>query len=115
MELVRIKICVDWMEIVRWWVGPWQYCSLTCGEKGIRRRTVICVRSLSDDEQVALHDADCPANDRPTEEDLCPDMPPCPGQVTWKTGPWSKVHVHYILIEYLLGWKLSQVAFCNLI
>ena len=83
----------------RWWVGPWQYCSLTCGDKGIRRRTVICVRSLSDDEQVALHDADCPINDRPTEEDLCPDMPPCPGQVTWKTGPWLKVHTRPLYIS----------------
>lgn len=79
----------------RWWVGPWQHCSVTCGSSiggsGLRRRTVICVRSLSDDEQMALHDADCPAMDRPIEEDVCGPLPACPGQATWQTDPWSKV------------------------
>ena len=74
-------------------MGPWQYCSKTCGDDGTRRRTVICVRSLSDDEQMALHDADCPASDRPTEVDICTKMPPCPGEIAWETGSWSKVRI----------------------
>uniref|UniRef100_A0A0P5WCA6 A disintegrin and metalloproteinase with thrombospondin motifs n=3 Tax=Daphnia magna TaxID=35525 RepID=A0A0P5WCA6_9CRUS len=75
----------------RWWVGPWQHCSITCGKgRGLRRRTVICVRSLSDDEQMALHDADCPVTDRPTEEDVCEPLAPCPGEASWETGTWSK-------------------------
>ena len=79
----------------RWWVGPWQHCSVTCGGigSGIRKRTVICVRSLSDDEQMALHDADCPAMDRPIEEDVCGPLPACPGQAAWETGVWSKVNI----------------------
>ena len=74
-------------------MGPWQHCSATCGNKGLHRRTVICVRPLSDDEQMALHDADCPFHERPTEEEICTGMPPCPGEITWQTGPWSKVGV----------------------
>lgn len=93
-----VRLCGDnlisfslWCQ-KRWWVGPWQHCSITCGKgRGLRRRTVICVRSLSDDEQMALHDADCPTADRPIEEDVCEPLAPCPGEASWETGTWSKV------------------------
>ena len=88
-DVYQVKSC---STSTRWWVGPWQHCSITCGKgRGLRRRTVICVRSLSDDEQMALHDADCPVADRPIEEDACEPLAPCPGEASWETGVWSKV------------------------
>lgn len=40
---------------------------------------------------MALNDSDCPAHDRPIEEDVCEALAPCPGEASWETGPWSKV------------------------
>ena len=36
----------------RWWTGPWQHCSVTCGDDGVRKRTVLCTRSHGPNHQV---------------------------------------------------------------
>ncbi|KAI8789362.1 A disintegrin and metalloproteinase with thrombospondin motifs 7 isoform X1, partial [Biomphalaria glabrata] len=73
----------------RWWTGPWQHCSVTCGEKGIHRRTVICVRSLGADEQIALEDQACSGQEKPVELEPCHHKEPCPGLGQWVTEEWS--------------------------
>lgn len=75
----------------RWWVGPWQHCSTTCGS-GVHRRTVICVRSLSPNEQIALEDYECENQPRPTSSEPCRHPEPCPEeQAWWITTLWHPV------------------------
>lgn len=72
----------------RWWKGPWQKCSKSCG-KGISIRSVLCIRSSGNDEQVALKDEECtkirekPDVVRPCFRKLCP--------LAWTVGAWTKV------------------------
>ncbi|XP_070542487.1 LOW QUALITY PROTEIN: A disintegrin and metalloproteinase with thrombospondin motifs 7-like [Ptychodera flava] len=42
-----------------WWTGAWQHCSSTCGENGTVVRSVICIRTVNNDEQIALSDEMC--------------------------------------------------------
>uniref|UniRef100_A0A4W5KAS0 ADAM metallopeptidase with thrombospondin type 1 motif, 12 n=1 Tax=Hucho hucho TaxID=62062 RepID=A0A4W5KAS0_9TELE len=70
----------------RWWVGGWQLCSATCGSGGVRKRTVLCVRTVAGEERV-LHPGDCkqllkPKPVVPCNRDLLcgPD---------WAAGNWS--------------------------
>ena len=75
-------------------MGPWQHCSVTCGDQGTRKRTVLCVRQLGPDQQIALEDWQCEDLDRPAHISACQRQQPCPperGQ--WRTGPWSDVSV----------------------
>ncbi|GAB6026415.1 ADAM metallopeptidase with thrombospondin type 1 motif [Chamberlinius hualienensis] len=72
-----------------WWNGPWQHCSVTCGDNGVRRRTVICTRPKGEDEQIALPDSDCSIHDKPTEHEPCHNKRPCLQDVYWKVGIWS--------------------------
>ncbi len=44
--------------LLRWWVGGWQQCTATCGSDGVRKRTVLCVRTVSGEERV-LHPVEC--------------------------------------------------------
>lgn len=76
----------------RWWAGPWQHCSASCGSRGLRKRTVICVRSLNRDQQIALLDEDCEEGARPPELEPCPHKRPCHGErETWAASQWSDV------------------------
>jgi len=78
--------------VTRWWTGPWQHCSVTCGDQGTRKRTVLCVRQLGPAQQIALEDWECEDLDRPVDMIACPPQEPClsePGQ--WHTGSWSDV------------------------
>lgn len=73
-----------------WWSGPWQKCSKTCG-KGISIRSVLCVRSSGNDEQVALKDEEC-VNIRekpPVLKSCVKEM--CP--LAWTVGSWSECSV----------------------
>ena len=80
----------------RWWTGPWQHCSVSCGDKGIHRRTVICVRSLGSDEQIALEDSVCGGLDKPVEVEPCHHKDPCPGLGVWTVAGWSNVSCIFV-------------------
>jgi len=80
------------LGVVRWWTGPWQHCSVTCGDQGTRKRTVLCVRQLGPDQQIALEDWQCEDLDRPSAMSACRRQLPCPpDQGQWRTGPWTDV------------------------
>ncbi|OWF52704.1 A disintegrin and metalloproteinase with thrombospondin motifs 12 [Mizuhopecten yessoensis] len=76
----------------KWWAGAWQHCSLSCGKNGVHRRTVICVRNLGLDEQIALEDKNCMDQEKPTEIEPCHHKDPCPGTSNWIIGEWSQCH-----------------------
>lgn len=80
-----------------WWSGPWQPCSVTCGDNGTRRRTVICVRSFGPTEQMALLDSACDHSAKPHETEACPSQAPCLQLLEWSVGPWSRVSVRRLL------------------
>ncbi|KAL3866276.1 hypothetical protein ACJMK2_043584 [Sinanodonta woodiana] len=83
------KVCNDHLCPARWWAGPWQHCSVTCGDDGVHHRTVICVRSHGTDEQVALVDAECNALEKPREVEPCQKKDLCPGTGIWVAEEWS--------------------------
>ncbi|XP_049326441.1 A disintegrin and metalloproteinase with thrombospondin motifs 7 isoform X2 [Astyanax mexicanus] len=71
----------------RWWVGGWQQCSASCGPDGVRKRTVLCVRTVGGEERV-LHPGDCKHLPKPKP------AVPCNRDITcgtdWTTGNWSQ-------------------------
>ncbi|XP_002121766.3 A disintegrin and metalloproteinase with thrombospondin motifs 12-like [Ciona intestinalis] len=73
-----------------WLTGPWQSCSVTCGgqRSGRQSRNVLCIQSISDDEQVVLDSSRCVESAKPISIRKCPPdaQQPCP---VWRTGPWS--------------------------
>uniref|UniRef100_A0A8C7SP64 ADAM metallopeptidase with thrombospondin type 1 motif, 12 n=1 Tax=Oncorhynchus mykiss TaxID=8022 RepID=A0A8C7SP64_ONCMY len=84
----RHRKCKNMDCPARWWVGGWQLCSATCGSGGVRKRTVLCVRTVAGEERV-LHPGDCKQLLKPkpvvpcNRDQLCgPD---------WAAGNWSMV------------------------
>ncbi|XP_033633834.1 A disintegrin and metalloproteinase with thrombospondin motifs 12-like [Asterias rubens] len=75
-----------------WWIGPWQHCSVTCGLGGSRSRSVFCIRSLGQDEQVALVDEQCVRLGlvKPRTTESCRVEKKCPLEANWITGEWSE-------------------------
>ncbi|PIK50581.1 putative A disintegrin and metalloproteinase with thrombospondin motifs 7 [Apostichopus japonicus] len=74
-----------------WWIGPWQSCSVSCGE-GVQKRSVFCIRSLSSDEQMAISDATCiqhGAEAKPATALTCSNYA-CPSEMDWRVGNWSE-------------------------
>ena len=88
----------------RWWSGPWQHCSATCGSlrTAIQRRTVICVRAQGPDNQIALDDADCEGLEKPSTVEPCHHIEPCAVVAEWQVGEWSQVRGN----RYLLTLKV---------
>ena len=81
---------------LRWWKGPWQKCSKTCG-KGISIRSVLCVRSSGNDEQVALKDETCAKiREKPPVVRSC-ERKTCP--LAWTVGNWSEVFTKYETVK----------------
>ncbi|KAI4879584.1 hypothetical protein NFI96_026538, partial [Prochilodus magdalenae] len=74
-----------------WWAGEWQKCSSSCGEWGLTKRTVVCIRSLGLDEQQALQPTECQHLPRPEPLSHCNMHVPCPAD--WTTGNWSECSV----------------------
>ncbi|GAA6226448.1 A disintegrin and metalloproteinase with thrombospondin motifs 12-like [Lates japonicus] len=74
----------------RWWVGGWQQCSATCGSDGVRKRTVLCVRTVSGEERV-LHPVECKHLLKPKPAVPCNRDVPC-GQ-DWAVGNWEECPV----------------------
>ncbi|XP_041856042.1 A disintegrin and metalloproteinase with thrombospondin motifs 12 isoform X2 [Melanotaenia boesemani] len=74
----------------RWWVGGWQQCTATCGTDGLRKRTVLCVRTVSGEERV-LHPVECKHLLKPKPVVPCNRDVPC-GQ-EWAVGDWGECPV----------------------
>ncbi|GFT68975.1 a disintegrin and metalloproteinase with thrombospondin motifs 7, partial [Nephila pilipes] len=100
----KTKECNKHQCPAKWWAGPWQHCSASCGQRGIRKRTVICVRSLNRDQQIALLDDDCETKLRPPDSEPCPHKRPCHGErETWSASQWSDVRLYFLSVRtYLL-------------
>uniref|UniRef100_A0A673ZKX8 ADAM metallopeptidase with thrombospondin type 1 motif 7 n=1 Tax=Salmo trutta TaxID=8032 RepID=A0A673ZKX8_SALTR len=71
-----------------WWVGEWQKCSATCGEKGLAKRTVLCIQAVGLEENRALQPSECHHMPRPESAAPCNAHVPCPAD--WSTGNWSE-------------------------
>uniref|UniRef100_A0A8C9SL74 ADAM metallopeptidase with thrombospondin type 1 motif, 12 n=1 Tax=Scleropages formosus TaxID=113540 RepID=A0A8C9SL74_SCLFO len=74
----------------RWWVGGWQPCSAPCGPSGMKKRTVLCVRTVGVEERV-LHPSDCRHLLKPKPAVPCNRDVPCGSE--WAVGPWSQCSV----------------------
>ncbi|KAG1925552.1 A disintegrin and metalloproteinase with thrombospondin motifs [Pimephales promelas] len=74
-----------------WWVGEWQKCSSSCGDMGLRKRTVLCIRSLGLDEQQALQPTECQHSPKPESIVPCNTRVSCPAD--WTSGSWSECSV----------------------
>ncbi|XP_076879550.1 A disintegrin and metalloproteinase with thrombospondin motifs 7 [Brachyhypopomus gauderio] len=75
----------------KWWAGEWQKCSVSCGDSGLTRRTVVCVRSVGPDEQQALQPTACQHLRRPEPIARCNAHVACPSD--WTAGSWSQCSV----------------------
>uniref|UniRef100_A0A8C8A565 ADAM metallopeptidase with thrombospondin type 1 motif, 12 n=1 Tax=Oryzias sinensis TaxID=183150 RepID=A0A8C8A565_9TELE len=71
----------------RWWVGSWQQCTATCGSEGVRKRTVLCVRTVSWEERV-LHPVECKHLLKPKPVVPCNRDVPCGKE--WAVSSWGE-------------------------
>ncbi|XP_020715163.1 A disintegrin and metalloproteinase with thrombospondin motifs 6 isoform X2 [Ceratitis capitata] len=74
----RIRVCNKHECPSRWWVGPWQYCPVTCkwseGVLPVRRRTVMCL----DQNEVVVEDDRCNSTVKPLSTEPCSlNLPTC--------------------------------------
>ncbi|XP_028966579.1 A disintegrin and metalloproteinase with thrombospondin motifs 7 [Galendromus occidentalis] len=97
----------------RWWTGPWQHCSATCGDQGRRKRTVLCIRSLGTDEQLALNDDRCAAVTKPHDQEPCPVTPQCPEDPNWITSEWSDTCRHNPCANQTREVNCGQIEGCD--
>ncbi|CAK6950782.1 LOW QUALITY PROTEIN: A disintegrin and metalloproteinase with thrombospondin motifs 12 [Scomber scombrus] len=86
----RHRKCKNMDCPARWWVGGWQHCTATCGSDGVRKRTVLCVRTVSGEERV-LHPVECKHLLKPKPIVPCNRDVPC-GQ-DWAVGLWEECPV----------------------
>ncbi|XP_013867217.1 A disintegrin and metalloproteinase with thrombospondin motifs 12 [Austrofundulus limnaeus] len=84
------RMCKSMECPARWWVGGWQQCSNSCGSEGLRKRTVLCVRTVSGEERV-LHPVECKHLLKPKPVVPCNRDVPC-GQ-EWAVGSWEECPV----------------------
>ncbi|XP_038068183.1 A disintegrin and metalloproteinase with thrombospondin motifs 7-like [Patiria miniata] len=99
-----------------WWIGPWQHCSVTCGSGGMRSRSVFCIRSIGQDEQVALVDEDCLRLGlmKPETTGGCGVAIACPMKAHWVTGEWSECLYRNGRAEQTRTVHCSRIdAFCD--
>ncbi|XP_027023678.2 A disintegrin and metalloproteinase with thrombospondin motifs 7 isoform X2 [Tachysurus fulvidraco] len=83
----RHRHCKNMECPARWWVGGWQSCSASCGSDGIRKRTVLCVRTVAGEERV-LHPGDCKKLPKPKAALACNRNVTCGS--AWAVGNWSQ-------------------------
>nr|XP_020449606.1 A disintegrin and metalloproteinase with thrombospondin motifs 12-like [Monopterus albus] len=86
----RHRKCKNMDCPARWWVGGWQQCTATCGSDGVRKRTVLCVRTVSGEERV-LHPVECKHLMKPKPVVLCNRDVPCAQD--WAVGTWEECPV----------------------
>ncbi|KAM6945166.1 A disintegrin and metalloproteinase with thrombospondin motifs 12-like [Lycodopsis pacificus] len=82
----RHRKCKNMDCPARWWVGGWQQCTVTCGSDGVRKRTVLCVRTVSGEERV-LHPIECKHLLKPKPVVPCNRDVPCGKD--WAVGNWE--------------------------
>ncbi|KAL3087023.1 hypothetical protein niasHS_005262 [Heterodera schachtii] len=71
-----------------WFVGEWEPCSTTCGDRGVQFRVLYCHRVFADGRRMTVSDANCteerglprPDMSQPCARWSCPE---------WQAGPWS--------------------------
>ncbi|KAM9743757.1 A disintegrin and metalloproteinase with thrombospondin motifs 12-like [Menidia menidia] len=83
----RHRKCKSMECPARWWVGGWQQCNSTCGSDGVRKRTVLCVRTVSGEERV-LHPVECKHLLKPKPAVPCNRDVPCGKE--WAVGDWEE-------------------------
>ncbi|XP_069780132.1 A disintegrin and metalloproteinase with thrombospondin motifs 12 isoform X2 [Narcine bancroftii] len=86
----RLRKCNEMDCPARWWTGEWQECSTTCGNTGIKKRTVLCIRTVGTDEQ-ALPNSECKQLLKPRIQMPCNKDILCPSN--WTVGNWSECSV----------------------
>ncbi|KAK5870911.1 hypothetical protein PBY51_003819 [Eleginops maclovinus] len=86
----RYRKCKNMDCPARWWVGGWQQCTSTCGSDGVRKRTVLCVRTVSGEERV-LHPLECKHLLKPKPMVPCNRDIPC--GLDWVVGNWEECPV----------------------
>ncbi|KAM6930888.1 LOW QUALITY PROTEIN: A disintegrin and metalloproteinase with thrombospondin motifs 12-like [Xenentodon cancila] len=86
----RHRRCKNMECPARWWVGGWQQCTATCGLDGLRKRTVLCVRTVSGEERV-LHPVECKHLPKPKPVVPCNRDVLC-GQ-EWAVDNWEECPV----------------------
>lgn len=94
IKWIFASLCVP---LCSWWLGEWQKCSASCGNSGQTKRTVLCIRAVSADEQKALQPGECEHMPKPESVSSCNTHVPCPAD--WSPGSWSKVS---------LSWKMRS-------
>ncbi|KAK3539221.1 hypothetical protein QTP86_030738, partial [Hemibagrus guttatus] len=83
----RHRHCKNMDCPARWWVGGWQSCSASCGSDGVRKRTVLCVRTVAGEERV-LHPGGCRKLPKPKAALACNRNMTCGS--AWAGGNWSE-------------------------
>ncbi|XP_058230683.1 A disintegrin and metalloproteinase with thrombospondin motifs 12 isoform X2 [Hemibagrus wyckioides] len=83
----RHRPCKNMDCPARWWVGGWQSCSASCGSDGVRKRTVLCVRTVAGEERV-LNPGDCRRLPKPKAALACNRNVTCGS--AWTVGNWSQ-------------------------
>uniref|UniRef100_A0AAR2KLT4 ADAM metallopeptidase with thrombospondin type 1 motif, 12 n=1 Tax=Pygocentrus nattereri TaxID=42514 RepID=A0AAR2KLT4_PYGNA len=83
----RHRRCKNMDCPARWWVGGWQPCSSSCGSGGLRKRAVLCVRTVGGEERV-LPPGDCKHLPKPKPAVPCNRDVTCGS--TWAVGNWSE-------------------------
>uniref|UniRef100_A0A8C8A0A4 ADAM metallopeptidase with thrombospondin type 1 motif, 12 n=1 Tax=Oryzias sinensis TaxID=183150 RepID=A0A8C8A0A4_9TELE len=83
----KLRQCKNMECPARWWVGSWQQCTATCGSEGVRKRTVLCVRTVSWEERV-LHPVECKHLLKPKPVVPCNRDVPCGKE--WAVSSWGE-------------------------
>ncbi|XP_024131885.1 A disintegrin and metalloproteinase with thrombospondin motifs 12 isoform X1 [Oryzias melastigma] len=86
----KLRQCKNMECPARWWVGSWQQCTATCGSEGVRKRTVLCVRTVSWEERV-LHPVECKHLLKPKPIVPCNRDVPCGHE--WAVSSWEECSV----------------------
>lgn len=93
--------------LLRWWVGGWQQCTATCGSEGVRKRTVLCVRTVSGEERV-LHPIECKHLLKPKPVVPCSRDVPC--GLDWAVGNWEEVRFFCVSVAFISLTLVLQIT-----
>uniref|UniRef100_A0AAY4DAT3 Peptidase M12B domain-containing protein n=1 Tax=Denticeps clupeoides TaxID=299321 RepID=A0AAY4DAT3_9TELE len=94
----------------RWWVGGWQPCTATCGPSGLKKRTVLCVRTVDGEERV-LHPGDCKHLLKPKPGVPCNRDVPCGSD--WAVSEWGEVFHFNVRCIIYSGIESNDKRVCH--